>query len=138
MSLLDDAHLRELSRLVAAAPPVARGRADASSAVEAWWQLAIELGFDENAVAGIQVQERARLHMREPVRTQRRGPYGAEGAEGAEDEEDEESRVVGELNEACCFLMFRKWRDQLHTSLEYKCRCASARTLLIRVTTTRG
>lgn len=117
MSLLDDAHLRELSRLVAAAPPVARARSDASSAVEAWWQLAVELGFDENAVAAIQVQERTRLNLRDP--NARGGPYG-----GAEDDDDDMGRVVGELNEACCFLMLRKWRDQLHTSLEYKCRCA--------------
>ena len=61
--------------------------------------MALELGFDENAVAGIQVQEHNSLHMRRPARTQRRDPYVAE---------DEESREMGELNEACCFLMFRK------------------------------
>ena len=91
MVLLDEVHLKELAQQIGAAPAY-------QGTVPCWWQLALELGFNETAVASINIEQQRRLGT---------GIAGG-GAEFA-------------IQEACALQMLKVWRDQLKASIERKC-----------------
>ncbi len=88
MVLLDDSHLTAISQAIGPAPATA-------SSKPCWWQLAVELGFDEPAIAKIKIEQERRLGRA--------------------------ARGESVLNEACALQVLRMWRDQLKASLERKC-----------------